>query len=189
MNNLIQLNKERKTIDESYFDNYGGGDYSDTYLNYTYHPKNVINQFYSRGIYFNTLLDAGCATGELVRDFRKLGIKAYGIENNLEALKNSVVPNYITYGDIRFLDHIEDNTFEVIYVNSCMYLKPKEILPCLKGFHRICSRAVFLCNPFLGDTKIDSDPYRKFLAKPSWWEKQFKEASFTKISKNIYIKK
>lgn len=185
---LIQVNPKFKQIDEEYFSNYGGEDYSESYVSYTYHPKLVINQLNSVGIAFETLLDAGCASGQLVRDFRKLGIKSFGIENNKVILKQSVCPKYTFFGDIRKLNQLYDNSFEVVYLNSLMYLLPQEILPTLKGINRVCSKAVFLCNPYLGETDMVSDSYRAFLAKPSWWDKQFQEAGFKKVNKNIYLK-
>jgi len=185
---LIKVNPSFKEIDQSYFSNYGGEDYSNSYIKYTYHPINVINSLVDKGILFETILDAGCASGELVKDFRSLGLKAYGIDNNREILKKSIAPKHTEYGDIRDLSNFKDNSFEVVYLNSLMYLMPQEILPTLKGIRRVCSKAVFLCNPFLGETDMTTDPYRTFLAKPSWWAKQFQEAGFTKLNKNIYLK-
>lgn len=187
-NKIIEVNDKHKRIDQNYFSNYGGDDYGINYINYTFHPMNILTQLTNKNIFFDTLLDAGCASGELVSDFRKYGIKAYGIENNKEILKKSVCPQYCTYGDLLDLSFIKDNTFDVIYCNAMMYLLPTQCLDVLKEFNRICTKAVFLCNPFLGETDKTSDHYRTFLATPKWWAKQFEEADFTKVTKNIYLK-
>jgi len=189
MKEIIYFNKAFKPIDKEYFNNYGGDKYSDIYLQYTTNPKIVIKDLLGHGIYFKKLLDVGCASGEVVRDFRRLGIDAYGIENNKTILKRCVVPKYCTFGDMYDLSAIKDNTFDVIYTNSLMYAWPMEILKILQAFHRITTHVVYLCCPFL-DTILDlnNDLYRTFIAKESWWDQQFKEAEFKKVSTNIYTK-
>ena len=184
-NNLILVNEKLKKIDNDYFRDYGGGDYSKNYINYTYHPKNILKQLVNKEVPCDTILDAGCASGELVRDFRNLGVKSYGIENNKEILNNSVIPKYCVWMDLLNLKSIKDKSFDVVYSNALMYLDILLIPSVLKEFNRISS-AVFLCNPMLGETNPTNDIYRTFLAKPSWWDKQFHEANFNKISKNIY---
>lgn len=184
-NNLVKINDSMRKIDNDYFSNYGGGDYSETYSKFTFHPASVVNQLIDNSILFDTILDAGCASGELVRDFRKMGIKAYGIENNKDILKKNVSPKYCTYGDLRNLKFIKNASFDVIYTNSLMYIWPQTILPVLTEMRRI-TKAVFLCNPFKGEEDMTPDPYRTFLATAQWWDKQFQEAGFKKISKNIY---
>lgn len=186
-NVIIQVNQKCKKIDDKYFNEYGGGHYSKNYLDYTYHPFSVISQFNKYGISFKTLLDAGCASGELVKDFRKRGIEAYGFDNNPEVIKNNVCPDFCFLGDLRNLKEIKEK-YDVIYLNSAMYLFPHEVEGVLKDLHSICNVGVFLCNPFLGETNPTNDPYRTFLAKPIWWDKQFSEANFYKKDKNIYLK-
>jgi len=185
-NKLLTVNNKTKPIDYNYFNNYGGNNYSKTYLIYTTDPLSVINEFIENDINFKTLLDAGCASGELVRDFRRYDIEAFGIENNKDILKKCIVPEYCTHMDIKDMSSIKDKTFDVIYVNSLMYLFPQEILSVLKEMKRISKKAVYLCNPFLGETPESSDPYRTFLATRNWWDKQFKEAGFLKLSGNVY---
>jgi 2-polyprenyl-3-methyl-5-hydroxy-6-metoxy-1,4-benzoquinol methylase len=189
MSNLIIVNPNFKSIDDNYFNNYGGDYYSNSYLRYTYHPKIVLKNLNKQGIFFKTLLDAGCASGELVSDFRKLGIEAYGIDNNKKILEKSICPSYTSYLDIKNIDFLKENFFDVIYLNSLMYLLPQEILPTLNKIFKVCSKAVYFCNPLLNETSLNSDKYRKFLAKQSWWDKQFLEAGFQKVTKNIYTKK
>lgn len=189
MKNILRINPNFKEIDKNYFDNYGGKSYSENYLRFTYPASVVLRKLKEANIIPETILDAGCASGELVADFIKLGIEAKGIDNNKEILKKSVCPNHTFYGDIRNLDNFDKNEFDVIYLNSLMYLMPQEVGNVLKKINLICSKGVFFCNPFLNETDNKSDLYRKFLAKPSWWDKQFQEANFKKFSKEIYLKK
>jgi ubiquinone/menaquinone biosynthesis C-methylase UbiE len=190
-NNLpLIINNNPKEIDSHYFKNYGGGNYSETYLNYTYNPVRVTEDLVNHGVHFKTLLDLGCASGELVVQFRKLGIKAYGIDNDPEILRKSVCPEYCKLLDMRDISSIPDKTFDVIYANSLMYVFPQELIGpqgILLQLKRICKKAVYLCNPFKGD-HVFQDPYRKFLATPSWWEAQFKECGFIKKTSRIYLK-
>ena len=188
--NIVLLHEQPKKIDLSYFNNYGGYNYSDSYKGFTIDPTSVVNSLIANEIFFEIFLDAGCASGELVRDFRRLDIKAYGIEKNKDILKECVVPQYCVAMDLLDMSDINSATFDIIYVNALMYVYPQEILPILKEFHRICNKAVFLCNPFLGEDYRNTfkDPSRIFLASETWWDKQFQEASFFKIATNIYHK-
>lgn len=188
MNPPVVVNVNSKPIDFIYFKNYGGGEYSKTYQAYTASPLTIVADLLEKSIDPETLLDIGCASGELVRDFRKLGIKAYGIENNKEILLKSIIKKYCVLMDMLDLHKINDNTFDVIYSNSFMYLFPQQVLPVLKEIYRITKKAVYLCNPFLGDVFENQDPYCKFLASRNWWNTQFKEAGFFKVSYNIYKK-
>jgi SAM-dependent methyltransferase len=188
LKNIIEINNNFRDIDDSYFDNYGGLSYPDNYLKFTYPAHVVLKKLKEANIRPNKILDAGCASGELVADFIKLGIEAIGIDNNREILKKSVCPKHTFFGDIRDLDNFKNDYFDVVYANSLMYLMPQEIIVTLKKIHRVCSQGVFLCNPFLGETAMKSDVYRKFLAKPAWWDKQFIEAGFKKFNKEIYLK-
>lgn len=189
-NSPLIINNSPKKIDQNYFNNYGGGDYSETYLNYTYNPLRVLEDLVNNGVDFKTLLDLGCASGEIVKKFRDLGIKAYGIENDRSILDKSICPEFCKQMDMRNLSSIPDKTFDVIYANSLMYVFPQELIGpkgILNQLNRICKKAVYLCNPFKGD-KIFEDPYRKFLATTSWWEAQFKESGFIKKTSRIYLK-
>lgn len=186
---ILYFNENFKPITPNYFKSYGGGPYSENYLKYTVDPKRIIRDLYYNDIPFQTLLDVGCASGQLVRDFRQLGIDAFGIENNREILKKCIAPKYCTFGDMLDLSEIASESFEILYCNALMYAWPSEILNILKSFHRIVTKAVYFCCPFL-DTTLDlnNDPYRYFLAKETWWEKQFKEAGFFKVNPSIYSK-
>lgn len=187
MRELVLFNENFKKIDGPYFSNYGGKNYSDSYINYTTNPRQVIRELVYNHIIPETLLDIGCASGEVVRDFRSLGVDAYGIENNKDILKNCVAKDFCSFGDMRDLSHIPDSSFEVIYCNALMYAFPSEVLDILRSFRRIASKAVYHCCPYLESTAdISNDKYRVFLAKKTWWDKQFKEADFIKVSDSIY---
>ena len=188
--NIVILHEQPKEIDLSYFDNYGGHNYSESYRGYTVSPEQLIGLFVDCEIEFETLLDAGCASGELVRDFRRLGVKAYGIEKNQDILKKSVIPQFCTEMDLLDMSGIKNETFDIIYVNSLMYIYPHLVEGILKEFHRICNKAVYLCNPYLEEDYSNTfhDPSRVFLATKTWWTKQFQEANFEKSAENIYTK-
>lgn len=187
---ILLLHENPRKIDHLYFENYGGDNYSRSYLNATTPPTKVIEDLIDVGIFLESLLDVGCASGELVRDFRRLGVKAFGIDNNKEILKKSVVPQFCKEMDLRDLSQIKSKAFSCIYANVLMYVYPSEIQDILKGFYRICEKAVYLCNPFLEDCYGNNfpDPSRVFLAKEVWWDKQFQETGFRKLAPSIYAK-
>lgn len=184
---MIFLENTNSDIDKSYFNNYGGGHYLDTYKNHTFTADEIIQDIRLQGESISTLLDLGCAYGNLVRDFRELGIRAYGLDNIEEVILNSVVPKYCFKMDIRDLDKV-DFKFDLVYSNSLMYLYPQEIPQILNKIHKICGRYFYLCVPFLEDTYFQ-DTYRKFLASRVWWEISLKNQGFLKIKQNLYTKR
>lgn len=189
-NSIVELNDNPKEIDIGYFDSYCGDLYSKTYLNATVSPDKIIMDMLDLGLLVDSVLDVGCASGELVRDFRRLGVAAFGIENNDDILKRCVSPKYCKKMDIRDMSSLKDSSFDLIYTNALMYVYPNEILSILEEFHRLCREAVYLCNPYLEESKDNPfpDPSRVFLATETWWTKQFKEAGFSKVASNIYKK-
>lgn len=184
---MIEVNKGIKPITQEYFTSYGGsGGYSNNYYKYTIAPEKVLSDLKKNNLPFNTLLDVGCASGELVKDFRDLGVRSYGIELNEDIMQESPVPEYCVLMDMRDLSTIKPDTFDVIYTNSMMYLFPQEILGVLKEFKRI-GNTTYLCVPFLNDYASE-DKNRTFLGNRTWWDGQFKEAGFLKVSDSVFTR-
>jgi len=174
-----------KPLDENYFDNYGGRPYSENYRGFTIPAEVIVEDLVRNGINFKSILDVGCASGELVRDLRKLGMEAYGIDNNKYIMSKNLVPKYCTTMDLRDIDKFKKNIFDVAYVNSFMYLFPQEVPEVLNKFKKVFTKAVYMCCPYL-EEPFFPDPYRKFLASSKWWDKQFEEAGFIKVCRDIY---
>lgn len=188
MTNPVMLEND-KNIDTNYFDNYGGASYSENYLAYTTSSEEIISTLKAINLSFQTILDIGCASGELVRDLREHGYLAYGIENNKEILKKSIIPKYCVLMDMTKMSSIKDNSFDIIYTNAMMYLKPNEVGQVLKEMHRITKKGVYFCNPYLEKTNYFNDPYRKFLATKQWWIFQFLKSGFIKTDSPYVFKK
>jgi len=186
-NSILRVNDKVKKIDDLYFKNYGGANYTKNYQLYTKPAEYIIQDLLDKNIYFHTLLDIGCASGELVRDLRRLGVDAYGIENNEDILKKCVVPKYCLHLDMDNLEQLPLTKFDIIYTNSMMYCFPQNVLNTLQKMHNICQKAVCFYNPFLKECSF-KDPYRVFLASRIWWEKQFEEANFKSLGKDVYAK-
>ncbi len=186
LNPILNVNEKHKVIDDDYFENYGGEKYSDIYNKFTTPAEHIIINLLDKNIYFNSLLDIGCASGELVRDLRQLGVSAYGIENNKKILKFCVAPNYCGQLNMRELNKIPSKSFDILYTNSMMYCFPQEAASILKEMNRICRKAVYFYCPFLKETNFE-DIYRIFLASKIWWEKQFEEANLSPVTHEIYV--
>jgi len=186
-NTILQVNENHKRIDTDYFKNYGGEEYSKTYTRYTTPADYLIEDLLNNNIFFNTILDVGCASGELVRDLRRLGASAYGIENNKKVLDKCVVPEYCCQLDMKEIYKIPPETFDVIFTNSMMYCFPQEFLNILKMINRACKKAVYFYSPYLNESTVP-DPYRVFLASKIWCDKQFEEANFLPVTNEIYKK-
>lgn len=178
---------EFKDIDPNYFKQYGGDTYSKNYQNYTLPASNIIEDLIYHDISFDTILDIGCASGELVRDFRDLGVKAYGIEKNQYIMKKNIMQKYCITLDLKYIGILGKDVFDVGYANSLMYLFPQEIPNVLKDFYKVFKSAIYLWTPFTNDPPFP-DPYRKFVASENWWRNHFEEAGFKKLTRYLYSK-
>jgi len=90
------------------------------------------------------ILELGCADGRTVKELRDLGFDAYGIEISQHMLKKvePEIKKYIYFMDIRNLEIFKDDSFDLVYSNSLMYLNPEELDNHLDELHRI-SKYIF----------------------------------------------
>jgi len=93
-----------------------------------------------------SVIDVGCATGDLVRQFRQMGVPCEGLEGSPHALKHSVIKDTFVHdlrkplkGSIVFdlclclevAEHIEPE-YTKIFLDNLAYLSPK-ILTSIAG--------------------------------------------------------
>ena len=91
------------------------------------------------------LLDCGSANGLTLKQFDKLGIEAWGIENN--AYIHSRTPEELRernlLGDVRKMP-FEDGSFDFLYDTCLAYLPEKEIDRAIKEMFRVCRVGIVL---------------------------------------------
>jgi len=91
------------------------------------------------------LLDCGSANGLTLKQFDKLGVEAWGIENN--AYIHSKTPEELRernlLGDVRKMP-FEDGSFDFLYDTCLAYLPEKEIDRAIKEMFRVCRVGIVL---------------------------------------------
>lgn len=189
----IILNFERKTIKELsdfYNEDYfmkGQCKNISNYLNYSLMPgrKKRFQQISKEIIkIFNpeTILDAGCAKGYLVRAFRQFGASAYGVDVSEYAISQAPenIKDYVQQGLIQELPYPND-LFDMVICRDVMeHIPEKEVDKVFSEFSRVCKKYIVI----LVLTKyIDWDVDKSHITiKPKhWWEE--------KLSKYFTIEK
>jgi monoamine oxidase/SAM-dependent methyltransferase len=136
----------RIQIDRAYFDNYRNiGPYAEAYK--TFFDAAMVDDLI-RAVWKPKkkyrLLVTGSASGLVVRDLRKRGIDAWGLENNIyihsqtpEAMQQFNVLGSVT--DIPF----EDGEFDVIYDTALCHVAESRVEWAVDEMRRVCSQGVF----------------------------------------------
>jgi monoamine oxidase/SAM-dependent methyltransferase len=136
----------RIQIDKAYFDNYRNlGPYPQAYK--TFFDAALVDDLI-RAVWKPKkkyrLLVAGSASGLVVRDLRKRGIDAWGLENNIHI--HSQTPDEMqqfnvlgSVTDIPF----EDDEFDVIYDTALCHVAENRVEWAVEEMHRVCSKGIF----------------------------------------------
>ncbi len=123
------------------------------------------------------ILDFGCGSGEMVRQFQELGYDAYGCDLKQKWLKNPAVP------DARFKTILmqpyrlpyEDEQFDVVFSSSVLE-HAKNKMQCFWEIHRVLKPGGYAMHVFPGKWYLPSEPHIYVpLANyfwptcPRWW--------------------
>ena len=141
----------------------------DSYLKF-FKPRNV--------------LDAGCGTGNLVHQFRKQNVDAYGTDLSENAINFSSVDvkPFLQVGSISALDY-PDNEFDL--VTCCEVLEHIPFPECeqvIKEIHRVSKKWVLFKICLWADRNARLDPTHINLKSKRWWTRYFKKNHFNLIS-------
>ena len=127
-------------IDQDYFDRYDGeNDYEDSFEEYfdaSYTADLVAEAFGLKPPY--TLLDCGSASGLTLAEFAKLGIEAWGIENNpaIHARTRRKWRARNRLGDVCAMP-FEDGAFDILYETCLCYLPPDKVDRAIAEMYRV----------------------------------------------------
>ncbi len=117
-----------------------------------------------------TLLDCGSANGVTIEQFDKLGVEAWGIENN--AYIHSKTPEKWRkrnlFGDVLKLP-FEDNSFDILYVTCLPYLPEEKIDDALKELLRVCRTGVLYHGVTTDMTEEVIEEYQLFAGLRTFW--------------------
>ncbi len=129
-----------------------------------------------------TLLDVGCARGELVFCSRFLGIKAFGIDISPDALRQvpRAVKNFCYHGSITALN-FKKNSFDFITALALLEHIPHHNLgQALRELERVALKGLVLqiCvpdSPWERNRHYLRDPTHVNIRPSSWWQKVFQQ--------------
>jgi ubiquinone/menaquinone biosynthesis C-methylase UbiE len=116
------------------------------------------------------LLDCGSANGLTLKQFDKLGIGAWGIENN--AYIHSKTPEELRernlFGDVRKMP-FEDGSFDFLYDTCLPYLPEKDIDRAIKEMFRVCRVGIVFSGVTTDMTEEVIEDYELFAGLQTFW--------------------
>lgn len=125
------------------------------------------------------MLDVGCGSGILVREFLKKGFDAYGVNVSSAAAGrcNRFAQGRFFSASILALPFSNDSFDTLISIDGLEYLDVRDVLRALQEMHRVCRRSLFL-RVTTGNGKGE---VRCLTSQPRvWWENTAFEAGFRK---------
>ncbi len=143
----------------------------------------------------NTALDVGCAKGFLVRELRKLGVDAEGIDASEYAIDHC--PNEIRpfLHQMNIIEISTEKKYDIIHCSSVlMYLTLSDLQDVLKRFHIIATKGIIVDVPTKeeildGYNKKDNaylDPLRKQELSQKEWDNLLLDAEFRKAENVLH---
>lgn len=164
------------TIDSDYFANYRGlGPYHRVWNKFTDpdYLTTMIRLVWDRSKDYRLLI-AGSASGELVGALRKLGIDAWGVENNraIHAKTPDELKTYNRYGSITKLP-FEDEEFDFVYETSLCHVSDKQVKKAIRELNRVVRTGLVFgsITSDLAPALIDRYNLLRGVRKlATWWE-------------------
>jgi monoamine oxidase len=136
----------RIQVDKAYFDNYRNlGPYAEAYR--TFFDAKFVDEMVRTVWKLKKkyrLLVSGSASGLVLRDLRKLGIDAWGIENNIYIHNHTPedMQQFNILGSITDMP-FEDGEFDVIYDTALCHVAENRVDWAVEEMHRVCSQGVY----------------------------------------------
>jgi hypothetical protein len=169
-------------VNREYFERYcGAGTYDEEYLHYTRvgHCVSIVDRF---GIPVDSVLVLGTATGQVLRHFEEAWqVRPWGCE--ISQWAHARVParyrRRVRRADMR--DYVPEllragRRFDLVFSNSLVYLRKREIRELLAGCARLGAYFHFWSSTL--EDHEPHDPYRVTLAPRAWWAEAFRGAGF-----------
>jgi SAM-dependent methyltransferase len=116
------------------------------------------------------LLDCGSANGLTLKQFDKLGVEAWGIENNAHIHSKTAEDwrGRNLLGDILEMP-FEDGSFDVVYVTCLPYLPEERIDQAIKELFRVCRAGLVFQGVTTDMTEEVIEDYELFRGLQTFW--------------------
>lgn len=163
-------------IDKTYFDHYRAtGPYAEVWNQFTdpAYLVEMIRLVWKTQRSFK-LLVAGSASGELVGALRKLGIDAWGVENNRYIYDKTpeTLKKYNIFGSATDLP-FKAGSFDFVYETCLAHIPPRQLKNAIAEFHRVVKKGVYfgsVTSDMNTDICDNLDLMRGVRKFSTWWE-------------------
>ncbi len=160
----VELTQE---LDREYFDLYDGErSYEDSFLDYfdAGYIIDLIEVVWGNKPPYK-LLDVGSANGLTLREFSRVGVEAWGVENNvyMHSKTHSKWKSRNLFGNICSLP-FEDNSFDFAYETCLCYVDDKLVDKAISELYRVVRKGVIFGSITSDMTKEVIEEYNIFYA-------------------------
>lgn len=161
--------------DEEYFD--GGKGYHTYSYNGTFErmAEDIVRLFKPK-----SALEIGCAKGYLVRDLRRLGVSAYGLDVSEYALSCAPeeVADYLFHHDITKPTEMTFPKVDLIYSIDTFEHLPEDSLPIVRSFMLKFGDQFYVKVGTLNTPDWEHDESHITMHSLAWWYRKFPEVTF-----------
>ncbi len=134
-----------RKIDRQYFENYHGlGNYTENFQKFfdaKFVTEAITTAWKPEKKY--KILVTGSGNGKVIAALEKIGVEAWGIENNryIHSLTDQKLSKKNLFADVRKLP-FKDEQFDFVYDTSLCYLSEREAVKAIRELHRVAKRGV-----------------------------------------------
>lgn len=121
------------------------------------------------------ILDIGCGIGILVEQLRRLGFDAVGVDVNLPAIRNSLVPAFCSHMQTTAQLPYADGHFDLVVSREVLeHIADEEIDECIQEWDRVSKgKAVHIIAVTERGPSATQDPTHINVQSEAWWINKF----------------
>ena len=114
----------------------------------------------------------GCGFGQRVYALRSI-CEAYGVEISNYAVKNSIIPKYVSQGNILDFNESIGNFKLTVAYDILEHLKYEDLEKAINTLITFSDKNILISVPMLGDPNLEADPTHIIKESRDWWVEKF----------------
>ncbi len=123
----------------------------------------------------------GCGFGQRVYALRNICNKGHGVELSEYAVKNSIIPKYVSQGNILDFNEPIGNFKLTIAYDILEHLEYKDLEKAINTLYCFSEKYILISVPFKGLPICDEDPTHIIKEDRDWWVKQFTDKGLKEV--------